>query len=134
MRHRSCWLSGLMLVLAVGGLLLMHGLDTPGHLIVTDDHSHMTHAAPEGAPSDHGGATTTASGFSGHDGALGHVMAMCVAVLAVAATRPVLRRLPARLLAVAVAPGVVARAWAYRALDELRQPAPYRLALCILRI
>jgi hypothetical protein len=137
MRHRSCCLSGLMLVLALGGLLLMHGIDAPGHLIAADDHRQVAHAAPEAAMSDHDAAATTATGESGggdHHGALGHVLAMCVAVLGVASGSTVLRRLSLRSLALARAPVAAARAWAHRALDELRQPAPDRLALCILRI
>jgi hypothetical protein len=136
MLHRSGWLSGLMLVLAVGGLLLMHGLDAPGPLITADDDSQVAHASHD-AMSAHEAASTAASGASDgshHHGALAHVMAMCVAVLAGAAGSAVLRRLSVRLLAVAVVTGAGARAWARRGLDELRQPPPDRLALCILRI
>lgn len=126
-----------MLVLAAGGLLLMHGLDAPGHLIAGDDHSPAAHAAHGAAMSDHDAASTAAPG--GPDGAdhhrpLGHVMAMCVAVLAVVAGGTALRRLSLRPLAVPVVTGAAARAWAHRALEPFRPPGPDRLALCILRI
>jgi hypothetical protein len=137
MRHRSCWLSGLMLVLAVGGLLLMHGLDAPGHMVAGDDHSQVAHAAHGTAMGDLEAATaaeSTVPGGAGHHGALGHVMAMCVAVLAVASGATAFRRLSLRPLAVPVVTGAVARAWARGALDPFRPPGPDRLALCILRI
>ena len=137
MRHRPCWLSGLMLVLAVGGLLLMHGLDAPAQLIARDDHSQAARAAHGAATSDHDTASTAAPGEpagADHHGPLGHVMAMCGAVLAVVAGGTALRRLSLRPLAVPVLTGAAARAWAHRALEPFRPPGPDRLALCILRI
>jgi hypothetical protein len=140
MRHRSCWLSGLLLVLAVGGLLLMHGLDAPGHLIAARDHSQAPHAGDETAVGDLVAASAGAAVGPGtshgtdHDGVLAHLMAMCVAVIAGAAGATALRRLWGRPVAVPVVTGAAARAWANRALDELRPPGPDRLALCILRI
>jgi hypothetical protein len=147
MRHRSCWSSGLMLVLVAGGLLLMHGLDGPRHHVAAAGSSQVAGASHETPMTGHAAAATTegaatteavtASGASNgadHLGALGHVMAMCVAVLAVAAGRTVLRRLSMRPLAVVVAPVAAAQAWACRAMDALRQPTPDRLELCILRI
>jgi hypothetical protein len=137
MRRRSHRLSGLMLVLAVGGLLLMHGLDAPGHRLSVEDHGQPVHVSHDVAASDHDATTVAASpvpdGTDRH-GALGHVMAMCVAVLAVAVGRPAVRRLSLRPLGLPVVIGAEAWAWAHRALDPLRPPGPDRLALCILRI
>jgi hypothetical protein len=137
MRRRSHRLSGLMLVLTVGGLLLMHGLDAPGHLVAGEDHRPPVHVSHDVAASDHDAAALAASGVpDGADrhGPIGHVMAMCVAVLAVATGGTAVRRLSLRLLRLPVVIGGAAWAWAHRALDPRRPPGPDRLALCILRI
>jgi hypothetical protein len=133
MGHRSCWLFGL--VFAVGGLLLMHGLDAPGHVIAADDHTSVVSAADDTAMSGDATASAAISAADGtaHHGVLGHVLVMCGAVLAVAACGRALRRLSLRPLAVPAVTRAAAR-WAHRALGELPLSGADRLALCILRV
>lgn len=144
---------GLTLVLALTGLLAMHGLDA-GSVTAGDDGGVMTStmrqdlvpgagvaqpsgAMPDSAGSDRSEATrgerhVDAAGAAapGHVG-LGHVVAMCVAVV-VAATTTAVRHLARGALARFgdVACNTAGRL--VRALDAPRPSGPARLELCIL--
>lgn len=133
-------------MLAVGGLLLMHGLDARGHGAIADTHLHGTASAAASLHGDHeGAALRAATGSStvddagtapvrGHEhGGLGHVMAMCVAVLA-AAGGMLLRRLWSGPGSDMSAFPFTALRWARLTVEDYRPPGPGRLALCVLRI
>jgi hypothetical protein len=127
-----------MLLLAAGGLLLMHGLDVGGHARVGDhaERELVTPASHEAAGTSNAlpaaGHETESPGAAGHGG-LVHVMSLCVAVVAVAA-RWALRRWSSASTTSPVAMARSVGARARRAVDPLLPPGPGRLALCILRI
>lgn len=145
--------SGVMLVSALAGLLVMHGFDAGAATGGGDGHAVSPTVQLDIAPSpgvasgampdtaDSGPATSTedaahmrvpgAAAAAGHAG-LGHVAAMCMVVAAAASTGVVRRILRGvRATFAVVADRAAGRpAWAAEA---GRPPGPGRLELCILR-
>ena len=153
--RRLCGFSGLMLVLALAGLLVMHAFDAgattgggAGHVVSRTVRHDMAPAAgvsqlsgpmPDSAdsdratsPGDPGNIRVAATDAStGHAG-LGHVVAMCMVVVAAASTGAVRRILGAVRARFAAAAARAAGRQA-RAVQVGRPPGPGRLELCILR-
>ena len=158
MRFRSRRLpgfSGLMLALALAGLLVMHGFEAGAATGGGDGHgvsSTVRHdIAPEAGASQPSGTMpgsadtdrATSTGAAGHiDGAahdaaaghagVGHVVAMCMAVVAAASTGAV-RRVLGLVRARVAAATALAGGRPARAVEVGRPPGPGRLELCILR-
>jgi hypothetical protein len=136
-RTRS--LSYVMLLLAAGGLLLMHGLDVGGHAGMGEHHPEqeaivlpLHQAADETISAPTAGQDARPHGAADHGG-LAHVMSLCVAMLAIAGTLA-LRRLSS---SSTTRPAVTTRSigvCARRPVGLLHPPGPGRLALCIQRI
>jgi hypothetical protein len=153
--RRLCGFSGLMLVLALAGLLVMHGLDAgaatgggDGHVVSSMVRHDMAPAAgvsqssgamPDSADSDRGTSTgdaghirvAAADAAAGHAG-LGHVVAMCMVVVAAASTGAV-RRILGGVRARFAATAAFAAGRLARVVQVGRPPGPGRLELCILR-
>ena len=153
--RRLCGFSGLMLVLALAGLLVMHGFDAgaatggaDGHMVsstVRHDMvpasgvSRLSGAMPDSAGSDRATSpgdighirVAAADAAAGHAG-LGHVVAMCMVVVAAASTGAV-RRILGAVRAKLVAAAARAAGRLARAVQVGRPPGPGRLELCILR-
>jgi hypothetical protein len=153
--RRLSGFSGLMLALALAGLLVMHGFDagaatggSDGHVvssIVQHDMasaagaSQLSGAMPDSAGSDRATSTgdaghirvAAADAAAGHAG-LGHVVAMCMVVIAAASTGAV-RRLLGGVRAGFAATAALAAGRLARAVEVGRPPGPGRLELCILR-
>ena len=152
--RRLSGFSGLMLVLALAGLLVMHGFDAgaatgggDGHVVSSMVQHDMAPAAgaplsgsmadsagSDSAPStgDAGHIRATAAGATAGHAGFGHVVAMCMVVVAAASTgagRRIWGGVRAKFAAAAArAAGRLVRA------DEVgRPPGPGRLELCILR-
>jgi hypothetical protein len=133
---RRHWLSGLMLVLAATGLFVMHGPDAGSHggPQLPDP---VAMAMPDVEP-EHSGAAVHAGAVSldpagaeaSTHGGWGHVMALCMAVLATAAGQVLRHLLPrARVALVGLAP--VATRWRVRWPGTAGPPAPTHLELCV---
>jgi hypothetical protein len=154
--RRLSGFSGLMLVLALAGLLVMHGFDagaatgggSDGHVVSSTVRHDMAPAAgasqssgamPESTDSDRARSTGDAGHIrfaaddaaAGHAG-FGHVVAMCMAVVAAASTGAV-RRLLGGVRASFAAATALATGRLARAVEVRRPPGPGRLELCILR-
>jgi hypothetical protein len=158
MRSRGRRLSGfpgLMLVLALAGLLVMHGFDagaatggedvhvassTARHeMALPADVSVSSDAMPDLVGSDRAPSAGDAGNIreAGADAAaghvhLGHVMAMCMVVVAVASTGAV-RRILGGVRARCAAAAARAATRLPQAVEAGRPPGPGRLELCILR-
>ncbi len=158
MRFRSRRLprfSGLALVLGLVGLLVMHGFGAgaatgggDGHVVSSTVQLDVAPAAgvpntngamPDSAESDRATSTgdaghtrLTAAEAAGRHAGLGHVLAMCMVVVAAASTG-VLRRILRGVRATFAAPADRAAGCLAWAVDVARPPGPGRLELCILR-
>lgn len=154
--RRLSGFSGVMLVLALAGLLVMHGFDggaatgggSDGHVVSSMVQHDMAPAAgasqvggamPDSAGSDRapsmedaGHVRVTAVGATAGHAGVGHVVAMCMAVLAAASTGAV-RRLFGGVRAGFAAAAAFAAGRLARAVEVGRPPGPGRLELCILR-
>ena len=154
--HRLSGFSGLMLVLALAGLLVMHGFDagaatgggSDGHAVSSTVRHDMAPAAgafqPSGAmpeatdsyrarsTGDVGPIRVAADDATAGDPGIGHVVAMCMAVLAAASTGAV-RRLLGGVRARFAAATALAAGRLVRGVEVGRPPGPGRLELCILR-
>lgn len=154
--RRLSGFSGLTLGLALAGLLLMHGFDAgavtgggiDGHVTSSMVRHAMAPAAgasqPSGAMSESAysdGARSTgdvghirvaATDAAGGHAGIGHVVAMCMAVLAAASTGAV-RRLVGGVRARLTAATALAAGRLVRAVEVGRPSGPGRLELCILR-
>jgi hypothetical protein len=147
--------SGLMLVLGLAGLLVMHGFDAgaatgggDGHVVSSTVQldmapaagvSNMNGAMPDSAESDRATSTgdtrhmrVAAAEAAGRHAGLGHVVAMCMMVVAAASTGVVRRILRGVRATFAAAAGRAAGRLAW-AVEVGRPPGPGRLELCILR-
>ena len=153
--RRLSGFSGLMLVLALAGLLVMHGFDAvaatgggDGHVVSSTVRHDMAPAAgvsplsgamPDSVDSDRARSTgdvghirvAADDAAAGHAG-FGHVVAMCMAVVAAASTGAVRRLLGGVRASFAAATALAADRLA-RAVEVRRPPGPGRLELCILR-
>jgi hypothetical protein len=147
--------SGLMLALALAGLLVMHGFDAgaatggvDGHVVSSTVRHDMAPAVgvsqlsgvmPDSADSDRAMSTgdaghvrvAAADAAAGHAG-LGHVVAMCMVVVAAASTGAV-RRALGGVRAKFAAAAARATGRLAQAVEVGRPPEPGRLELCILR-
>jgi hypothetical protein len=153
--RRLSGFSGLMLVLALAGLLVMHGFDAGAATGGDDVHvvsstvqhdmappagvSQLGGAMPDPAGSDRATSTgdaghirvDAADAAAGHAG-LGHVVAMCMVVVAAASTGAV-RRILGGVRATFAAAADRAAGRLACAVEVGRPPGPGRLELCILR-
>lgn len=147
--------SGLMLVLALAGLLVMHCLDAGAATGGADGHagsstvqhdmaraagvSQSSGAMPDSTDSDRATSTAGAGHIrvaasdpaAGHAG-LGHVVAMCMVVVVAASTGAV-RRISGGVRGSFAAAAARAAGRLARAVEVGRPPGPGRLELCILR-
>lgn len=124
----------ILLVVAIAGVLAMHGVDattTAQHVAATPHAAvaeHDMHAAVSMSP-----ATTDTSGEHQSDGAGHHVIVVCIAALA-GALGFVGSRLLFRLATTAVTRAALAVSDIGEHLDEiLRPPPPAWVRLCVLR-